>query len=370
MATKGRGKVRYAVVGAGNIAQVAVLPAFAQADDAELVAIVSSDEAKRRELGRRYQVGLTAGYEDLERVLDTGDIDAVYIALPNNQHREYTERAARRGVHVLCEKPMATSEEDCEAMIEVCEENDVKLMIAYRLHFEEANLRAVEIARSGAIGDPLLLGAWLTHQVRAGDIRTRQDTAGGALFDEGPYPVNAARYLFADEPIEVSASSNVDDDPRFRGVDTTTGALMRFPDGRLAQFFVSQAAASVSAFRLVGSRGDLFVDSAFDYKGERKHLLTIDGKTEERKFPKQDQFAPELIYFSRCVLDDTQPEPDGREGLADVRVLVAIAQAARSGRPVKLAPLQRTRRPDMSQLITRPAVEPPEPVRAPSPSTG
>jgi predicted dehydrogenase len=369
MATTGSSKVRYAVVGAGNIAQVAVLPAFAHAgESSELVAIVSSDEAKRRELGQRYRVSLTAGYQDFERVLASDEIDAVYIALPNHMHREYTERAARQGVHVLCEKPMATSVEDCEAMIEVCAENDVKLMIAYRLHFEEANLRAVEVARSGRIGDPLALGAWLTQQVRPGDIRTRDDAGGGALFDEGPYPVNAARYLFQDEPVEVFAFSNVDQDPRFRGVDGTTSALLRFPDGRVAHFCVSQAAAPVSGYRLVGSRGDLVVDGAFDYVGERKHVLTVEGKSEEKTFPRSDQFAPELIYFSRCVLANEDPEPDGQEGLADVRVLLALQESASTGRSVKLPPLTRTRRPEIGQLITKPPVDAPDPVHAPSPS--
>jgi predicted dehydrogenase len=370
MPMSGPRKVRYAVVGAGHIAQTAVLPAFAHAvETSELVAIVSSDEAKRRALGQRYRVSLTAGYEDYERVLSSGDIDAVYLALPNQLHREYSERAARQGVHVLCEKPMAASEGDCQAMLEACDDNDVKLMIAYRLHFEEANLRAIELAGSGRIGEPALFGAWLTQQVRPGDIRTREDAAGGALLDEGPYPVNAARYLFQDEPIEVTAFASDVQDPRFRGVDATTCGMMRFPAGRLAQFCVSQAAAAVSGYRLVGSQGDLVVENAFDYQGERRHVLTVDGKTEERTFAPQDQFAPELIYFSRCILDDTDPEPDGFEGLADVRVLVALQQSVATGRSIKLTPLPRKRRPEISQLITKPAADPPPSIHAPSPST-
>jgi predicted dehydrogenase len=369
MVTNGSRRVRYAVVGAGHIAQTAVLPAFAHAkESSELVAILSSDEAKRRALGQHYRVSLTAGYEDLERVLSCGDIDAVYLALPNHLHREFTERAARKGVHVLCEKPMAMSSEDAEAMIDVCREHGAKLMIAYRLHFEEANLTAVEIVRSGKIGDPRLMGGWLTQQVRPGDIRTRDEVGGGALFDEGTYPVNAARYLFQDEPIEVLAMSNIDQDARFDGVDATTGGLLRFPGGRLAQFFVSQAASPLSHLSLVGTRGDLQIQAAFDYQAERKHVLTAEGKREERTFPKQDQFAPELIHFSRCILEGREPEPDGAEGLADVRVLEAMAQSARTGRPVKLTPIPRARRPDLDQLITRPPAASPPPVNAPSPS--
>jgi predicted dehydrogenase len=366
MATGGSSKVRYAVAGAGNIAQAAVLPAFAHAaESSELVAIVSSDEASRRELGKRYRVSLTAGFEDFERVLDSGDMDAVYIALPGHMHREYTERAARRGVHVLCEKPLATSEEDCQAMIEVCADNDVNLMVAYRLHFDEAFLRAVEIARSGHVGDPLVLGAWLAQR-RPGDVRTREDASSGALFDEGPCPVNVARTLFQDEPVEVFAYGNLDQDPRFQGVDATTCALMRFPDGRTAQLCVSQTAAPVSGFRLVGSRGDLVVHSGFDHQAERKLLLTVDGKTVERIFARQDQLASELIHFSRCIREDTAPEPDGQEGLADVRVLVALHRSARSGKPVKLDAVPRARRPEIGQLTSKPPADASDPVHAPT----
>jgi len=371
MVQGGSRRIRYAVVGAGNIAQVAVLPAFQHARaNSVLVAILSSDAEKRDVLGKRYGVRHCADYDGFEQVLQDAEVDAVYIALPNTLHRAFTERAARAGVHVLCEKPMATSVEDCEAMIRVTDENHVKLMIAYRLHFEEANLRAIELLRSGRLGAPLMLSALLTQQVREGDIRTRVGVGGGALLDEGPYPINAARYLFGDEPTEVFCYTNEEQDPRFQGVDATAFALMRFSNGRIAQFGISHAASAVSAYRVVGEKGDLRVESAFGYEKERTHILTVEGKTEERVFAALDQFAPELIYFSKCVLEDLEPEPSGWEGLADVRVITALQESARTGRPVKLAPFQRRRRPSGGQLIIRPAAEPPEPVNAPAPAQG
>jgi glucose-fructose oxidoreductase len=114
-------KIRYAVVGLGHIAQVAVLPAFAHAKNSELVALVSDDPEKLEKLGRRYKVKTRFKYDQYDECLRSGDIDAVYIALPNHLHRSYTERAARAGVHVLCEKPMAVTEEDCLSMIRVAE---------------------------------------------------------------------------------------------------------------------------------------------------------------------------------------------------------------------------------------------------------
>ncbi len=371
MAQGGSRRIRYAVVGAGNLAQVAILPAFKQAqENSELVALFSSDAEKRDALGRMYGLRHCAGYDAFEQVLRDADIDAVYIALPNTQHRAFTERAARAGVHILCEKPMATSVADCEAMIRATDEHHVKLMIAYRLHFEEANLRAIELLRSGRLGAPLMMSALLTQQVRGGDIRTRVGVGGGALLDEGPYPINAARYLFGDEPTEVFCYSNEAQDGRFEAVDATAFALMRFSNGRIAQFGISHAASAVSSYRVVGEKGDLLVESAFGYETERKHILTVEGRREERVFSASDQFAPELLYFSTCVQEDVEPEPSGWEGLADVRVINALQSSAKSGLPVKLEPFPRRRRPSVDQLIVRPASRPPEPVNAPAPVQG
>ncbi|NOJ93540.1 Gfo/Idh/MocA family oxidoreductase [Corallococcus coralloides] len=364
-------RVRYAVVGAGNLTQVAILPAFQHAEEnSELVAIISSDKAKRVALQEKYGVEHVGGYESFEQVLRDSKADAVYIVLPNTMHRSFTERAARVGVHVLCEKPMATSVDDCEAMIRATNENDVKLMVAYRLHFEEANLRAIELVRSGRLGDPLVFSGTLTQQVREGDIRTRVDVGGGALLDEGPYPINAARYLFRDEPREVFAFTGGGRDGRFHGVDASAFALMRFPNGRVAQFAISHEASAVSSYRLVGTEGDLLVKHGFGYGTDIQHELTVGGETETRTFKNSDQFAPELVYFSKCVLEDRDPEPNGIEGLADVRIIVALQESARTGKPVKLAPFEKPKRPTLEQLIVKPPVEPPEPVNAPAPAEG
>ena len=117
-------KIRYAVVGLGHIAQTAILPAFAQAQqNSALAALVSDDPQKLRKLSRRYGVHRVCSYKDAHELFASGEVDAVYIALPNSMHREYTERAARAGLHVLCEKPMAVTSEDCERMIAVTRRN-------------------------------------------------------------------------------------------------------------------------------------------------------------------------------------------------------------------------------------------------------
>ena len=367
-----RRKVRYAVVGLGHIAQVAVLPAFAHAgENSELVALCSDDSQKLEKVGRKYRVAHRFGYEAFEEGLAESGADAVYIALPNHLHREYAERAAAAGVHVLTEKPMAVTEEDCRAMIDACDRHGVKLMVAYRLHFEEANLRAVELVQSGRLGDVRIFNSVFTMTVKEGDIRLNpRAEGGGTLYDIGIYCINAARYLFEAEPTEVTAFSARSDDPRFAasGVDEMTSAVLRFPGDRLAAFTTSFGAADVARLQVAGTKGDLVMDPAYEYAEALSHRVTIGERTTERKFPKRDQFAPELLYFSECIMTGEGPEPSGWEGLADVRIIRALYQSADRGEPVALEPFDKRERPTLEQEIRRPPVDKPALVRTSAPS--
>lgn len=363
-------KVRYAVVGLGHIAQVAVLPAFAHAQNSELAALVSDDPEKLAKLGQRYKVKARFSYDQFEQGLRSGVVDAVYIALPNHLHREYAERAARAGVHVLVEKPMAVTEEDCLSMIRVARENDVKLMVAYRLHFEEANLKAIDLVQSGRLGEPRLFNSVFTLTVKEGDIRLNpRELGGGTLYDIGIYCINAVRNLFGAEPMEVVAFSANNGDSRFLQCEETTSAILRFPGReRLASFTCSFGAADASIYRVVGSKGELVMDPAYEYAAALKQRVTINGRTRQRSFPKRDQFAPELVSFSECILTGAAPEPSGLEGLADVRVIRALYRSADTGQPVILEPFSKEDRPSLDQELRRPPVKKPELVNTESPS--
>jgi predicted dehydrogenase len=357
-------RIRYAVIGAGNIAQVAVLPAFAHAkDNSQLVALISGDAAKRRELRKRYELELDGDYSDLEAIIEQGRIDAVYIATPNTQHEEQSMRAAACGAHVLCEKPLAPSASACRAIMDACAANGVWLMTAYRLHFEEASLKALEIARSGQLGEPRLFSSFFSHVVREGDIRREAGLAGGATLDLGVYCINAARQLFGAEPEQVLAQVVERD-----GTDDTVSATLRFPGDRLAQFVISNSVAGVSSYRVAGTEGDLRVEPAFEYVGELVHYLTRGEKTQRKAFEKGDQFAPELKYFSECILTRREPEPSGEEGWCDVRVVEAILESARTQRPVALEPYARRLRPTLAQADHERPIKKPKLVNAPSPS--
>src|SRR5919107_774325 len=263
-------KVRYAVVGLGHISQVAVLPAFSHAQNSELTALISDDPEKLEKLGRRYRVKARYSYEQFDECLHSGAVDAVYIALPNHLHREYTERAARRGVHVLCEKPMAVTEDDCLSMIRVAEENGVKLMVAYRLHFEEANLKAIDLVQSGKLGDARLFDSVFTMQVKEGDIRLApRELGGGTLYDIGIYCINAVRGIYGAEPMEVTAFSSNNGDPRFGQCEEMTSAILRFPGReRLASFTCSFGASDVASYRVVGSNGEILMEPTYEYAEE------------------------------------------------------------------------------------------------------
>src|SRR5262245_13547915 len=164
-------KVRYAVVGLGWIAQTAVLPGFKNARaNSELVALVSDDSVKLRRLGKKYGVTILTDYEGYDALLSSGEVDAVYIALPNHLHQPYTLRAAVHGVHVLCENPMALDDEECRDMIDACAKYDVRLMVAYRLHFERANLMAIDAVLKGRIGEPRIFASEFAQVVEEPNI--------------------------------------------------------------------------------------------------------------------------------------------------------------------------------------------------------
>lgn len=364
-------KVRFAVVGLGYFAQVAVLPAFAHAKNAALTALISDDAVKAKQLAKKYQVGKIYTYAQYQECLASKEVDAVYIALPNDMHKEYAIRAARMGVHVLCEKPMAVTEADCEEMIREAREHDIRLMIAYRLHFEPANLKAIEIANSGVIGEVRSFHSVFCMQVKDGNVRVSDpvEQGGGPLYDIGVYCINAARNIFRDEPYQVFAWSASKPEPRFAKVEEMASAILRFRGDRLATFTCSFGAADLSSYRLSGTEGDLLVEPAYEYAQPLKHRLTVGGKARETEFKKKDQIAPELIYFSECVLKGKEPEPSGVEGLADVRVIRALHESARTGRPVFLGePIGKKQRPGMDQAMEIPPVPRPELFHAEGPS--
>lgn len=342
MADEDDRKIRYAVVGLGHIAQKAVLPAFANTKFSELVGLVSGNEEKIARLAMDYGVKHCWTYKEYDRCVASGAIDAVFIALPNTMHEEYSLRALNRGKHVLCEKPLAMTSQACQSMIDAAQKNDCKLMTAYRLHFEEANLLAIKLLKEKRIGEPRFFSSTFSYQVKPANFRTIDELGGGPLVDIGVYCLNAARYLFKDDPIEVLAMvDSAADDGRFTEIDEMMAVTMRFPENRLAQFMCSFGAAPTVRYQVVGTEGDIVLENSYGYTYDKELKVTVGGKTETEIFPKTDQFAMQIDYFSFCIMRDMQPAPSGLEGMKDVRIMEAIVESAKKKCAVQIAPLDK-----------------------------
>lgn len=329
-------KVRYAVVGLGHLAQTAVLPAFANAKrNSTLHAIVSGSVEKLNKLGDRYRVPVRASYDNYERCLR--EVDAVYICTPNSEHADYAARAAKAGVHILCEKPLAVTAAECSRLIAVAAANNVRLMTAYRLHFEPLFLEIVEAVHAGRIGEPRYFSSSFSVQATpSGGIRTRRELGGGTLFDLGVYCINAARVMFRAEPTEVFAYSIDGARANLPEIDEMTSGMLRFDDDRLATFTTSFAANRVSELRITGTQGNIHAQPAYDNAEALGYTLTVGSDVMRKKGRRRNQFAAELVYFSQCVLNGKEPEPSVEEGCGDVRVVAALYESARIGRPVAL----------------------------------
>lgn len=367
-------KVRYGVIGLGYIAQSAVLPGFRNAKkNSKLVALISTDKTKLKSLGRKYKVKSTYLEKEFVDCLKSGEIDALYIATPNTEHRYYAELAAEHGVHVLCEKPLAENLEDSYSIFKAVQKAKIKFMTAYRLHFDPANLKVIDMIAAGKIGNPRFISSVFSTPVKdLENIRLKKSKGGGPLNDIGIYCINASRYLFGDEPIEVTAMAVTGkNDPRFREVPEMLQVTLRFPEDRLASFVCSFGGTDVSRFEVVGDSGSLHLDGCYDY-AKSMELVHVNHKSEKKKtrFKKHDQFGAELLYFSNCIIKNKNPEPSVVEGLADLFIIDAIQEALRTRKPVKISAVHKQQRPDRSQSIRKPRVKEPKLIHSTSPSRG
>jgi predicted dehydrogenase len=327
--TSGR-KLGYCIVGLGRISLQHFMPACKTAQASRVVALVSGHRDKAEKTAQEYGVPSKNiySYENYNEIADNKDIDAVYIALPNSMHAEYTIRAANAGKHVLCEKPMATSVKDSEAMIAACKAAGKKLMIAYRCQYESTNLRAIKLIRDGSLGTIQAIESANGFVERAGEWRLNRKLAGGGpLMDVGIYSLNACRYLTGEEPSHVEGlCSVIDKDGRFSEVEENVGWTMRFPSGIIATCNTTYGANMSGYYRVHGSQGILHVEPAFSYQGlhlkaQIKGQPEIDDPNAEKD---PAQFVREADYFANCVFENKEPKSNGEEGLRDMKLMAEI----------------------------------------------
>jgi predicted dehydrogenase len=328
-------KLGIALVGLGNYSTNQLQPAFKDAKNFRLAGIVTGTPAKAKTWSEKHSLPERSvyNYENFDTIADNPDIDAVYIALPNSMHAEYTIRAAKAGKHVICEKPMAISVKEAESMIAACKAAGVSLSIGYRMHFEPHTQEIMRLTRDKVYGDVVFVQTGFGFRI--GDPtqwRLRKALAGGgAMMDVGIYCIQGTRYSTGMEPIAVSAREFKTDPVKFSEVDETISWQMEFPNGVAANCTTSYG------FRFeelhVGTTGGWYnLSPAYSYGPiiGKTHLGPMNiGHTHHQTL--------QLEAMSQHILAGTTHSATGEEGLRDMKIIEAIYQSiAKGGKRVKL----------------------------------
>ena len=329
-------KIRIGLVGCGFVSELHMY-AYKRVYgvDVEVSAVAARgdhvvDFAARHQIAKAYR-----SFGDL---IADSELDVVDICTPPNLHGSMIVDAMQAGKHVICEKPMATTVEESEAMIAACEKANRKLMIAYRCQLEPTTLHARQLIQSGALGKIQAIESANGFNIAQGEWRTNRKLAGGGpLMDVGIYSLNACRFLTGEEPTQISAySSIIDHDGRFNDVEENISWTMKFPSGIVASCNSTYGARMEGFYRVHGSKGTIHVEPAFGYQGI--HLIGHiagaargdSGKPlddlEQEKDPAQ--FVRQAEYFARCIVDDKKPGPSGEEGLRDMKLMMQIYKSA------------------------------------------
>ncbi|AHM59956.1 oxidoreductase domain-containing protein [Flammeovirgaceae bacterium 311] len=330
-------KLGIALVGLGGYSRGQLAPALQETEKCYLAGIVTGTPSKVSEWKSKYNIpdGNVYNYENFDRIADNKDIDIIYIVLPNGMHAEYTIRAAEAGKHVICEKPMATSVEDCRRMIDACNQNGVKLSIGYRLHFEPHNQRVMELGQQELYGPVKRIESSNSFVISGNPDVWRLDQelgGGGPLMDMGVYCVQGACYTMGKDPVAVTARFGEVTRPEyFSEVEQSISWQMEFPGGAVAD---CSSSYNDRASRLYteAEKGWWKLEPAYGYSG-------ISGTTSEgaMDYPQVNQQALQMDGFAECVLDNKQSRVPGEMGMRDVKILMAIYEAARTGKRVSIS---------------------------------
>ncbi|MDZ8092616.1 MAG: Gfo/Idh/MocA family oxidoreductase [Nostoc sp. DedQUE05] len=341
-------RLGFAIVGLGRLTLEEIMPAFAECKLAKPTALVSGDAAKANLVAQQYGIKPqnVYNYQNYDNLRNNPDVDVIYIVLPNSMHREYTVRGAKAGKHILCEKPMATTVEDAQQMIDACKQADRKLMIAYRCQYEPHHRAMIAMIRSKELGTVKVIQAD-NGQNQGGDLNQwrlkRALAGGGSLPDVGIYCLNATRYLTGEEPIAISAQIfSTPGDPRFKEVEENVTFQLRFPSGILGICSTSYGFHEGRRFRVFGSDAWGQLDPAFSYNGLRMMTSrksptnSMAENISEVRIGEKNQFALEIDHMADCVIQNKQPHTPGEEGLQDQKLIALIYEAARTGKTITL----------------------------------
>ena len=326
-------KIGYAVVGLGSIAKSSVLPAFKNCKRAELVAVIGRDRNKTEAFAKQFKAKAAYGVDDYAKCLSNREISAVYVATPQGTHRELCVLAAQLGKHVLCEKPLAATVAEAEAIVEACRANGVRLMTAYRKYFEPSALYVKRLVQDGALGRlDMIHTAFSELHIPGASLGWLLDArlaGGGPLMDLGVYCTNTCRWIAGEDPVEATAQAWRKDKKRFQEVEEGITFRLQFPSGMILQGSSSYGAVLSSFIFIQGTKGWLSLAPAFPFDEPRVLTGRIRGRWFEKKFKVVDEFSPEIDAFAEAIQKKRPIEPDGVQGLRDMKILHSIYEAAR-----------------------------------------
>ena len=293
------------------------------------------DPARAAAFAERH--GGVATHASFEALIDDPGIEVVYIALPNSLHAEWTVRALDAGKHVLCEKPLAMTVEEVDAIIAASERSGRIAAEAFMYLHHPQTLKALELARSGVLGTIRVVSAAFSFLLTyPNDPRVDPEVGGGSLWDVGCYPVSISRRIAGEEPADVAAFARFDE----RGVDRTFVGQLRFPSGLLAHFESGFEAPDRQRYEIVGSEATLVVHSPFlpwpDGPAPRISLLR-DGREEAVEVESIDDYRAEVDDLQAAILDGTPPRVDLVFSRGGIATLVALDRAARAADPILAA---------------------------------
>lgn len=329
--------VRWGVLGSAQIAKACVIPAILKAENGTLQAIASRSLAKAKHLVEEYQQGTPFG--DYTALVESSEIDAVYIPLPNHLHHEWTIKALSAGKHVLVEKPFAMNTPQAVEMVQAAQRNKCLLMEAFMYRFHPRSLRIKELVDSGALGQISLLHSAFTFPVRRDGSNERlflPEMGGGSLWDVGCYGVSVARWLLAAEPVDVVAQASYSQS----GVDVNFVGTLSFVSGALAVIESSFTAALQQTFTVVGTKGAIELPHDAFVPWEKEAWFSLRDAQEEQgqmvTLPASDEYQQMIEHFSQAVMGKCNLAFPPEESINQMRVLDALARSARTGVKIKL----------------------------------
>lgn len=311
-----------------------VIPAIQASSNGQVLAISSRNLAAARRVAG--ELGIPRAYGSYEALLDDPDVQAIYNPLPNNLHREWTIRAAEKGKHVLCEKPLALNAAEADEMIAACQQHRVLLMEAFMYRFHPQMIRVKEIVESGILGPVQIIRAAFTFLLTdLNNIRMQPALGGGSLMDVGCYGVNVARFITGAEPVEVQAMAHFGPASQ---VDETLAGLLRFPAGEIALIDCGFRSGFRQSVEIAGSAGKIEIAKPFlPGTNPAQILLTRAEQTETIVIPGTNHYQLMAEHFADCVQTGQPlryPPGDGRNNM---RVIDALYEAARTRQPIRLA---------------------------------